>query len=47
VDVYIRRIRRKIEGNGSNTEIQTVRGLGYRLVVGSSFPETLPLTVGA
>lgn len=35
VDVYIRRIRRKIEGDGSKTAIQTVRGLGYRLVVGS------------
>jgi two-component system, OmpR family, response regulator MprA len=36
VDVYIRRIRRKIEGDGSHTVIQTVRGLGYRLVVGSA-----------
>lgn len=38
VDVYIRRIRRKIEGNGSVAAIQTVRGLGYRLVIGSAPP---------
>jgi two-component system, OmpR family, response regulator MprA len=36
VDVYIRRIRRKIEGHGSAAAIQTVRGLGYRVVVGSA-----------
>jgi DNA-binding response OmpR family regulator len=36
VDVYIRRIRRKIEGDGGKTAIQTVRGLGYRLVVGAT-----------
>jgi two-component system, OmpR family, response regulator MprA len=36
VDVYIRRLRRKIEGHGSAAAIQTVRGLGYRVVVGSA-----------
>lgn len=35
VDVYIRRIRRKIESGSSQTYIQTVRGLGYRLVAGT------------
>ncbi|MFP3880069.1 MAG: response regulator transcription factor [Dehalococcoidia bacterium] len=31
VDVYIRRIRRKIDNEGENSLIQTVRGAGYRL----------------
>ena len=35
VDVYIRRIRRKIEADPERPLIETVRGLGYRLVAGS------------
>jgi len=31
VDVYIRRLRRKIDSEGENSLIQTVRGAGYRL----------------
>jgi DNA-binding response OmpR family regulator len=31
VDVYIRRLRRKIDGEGQDSPIQTVRGAGYRL----------------
>lgn len=31
VDVYIRRIRRKIDNDGEESLIQTVRGAGYRL----------------
>lgn len=31
IDVYVRRIRRKIDGNGQPSLIQTVRGAGYRL----------------
>jgi DNA-binding response OmpR family regulator len=31
VDVYIRRLRRKIDGEGEDSLIQTVRGAGYRL----------------
>ena len=31
VDVYIRRLRRKIEGDNEESLIQTVRGAGYRL----------------
>ena len=31
VDVYIRRLRRKIDGEGEDSPIQTVRGAGYRL----------------
>jgi DNA-binding response OmpR family regulator len=31
IDVYIRRLRRKIEERGQNSLIQTVRGAGYRL----------------
>jgi DNA-binding response OmpR family regulator len=31
VDVYIRRLRAKIDDNHPTTLIQTVRGLGYRL----------------
>jgi len=31
VDVYIRRLRRKIDLKGENSLIQTVRGAGYRL----------------
>jgi DNA-binding response OmpR family regulator len=34
VDVYIRRIRRKLEGSDNAVAIQTVRGVGYRLVLG-------------
>ena len=33
VDVYIRRLRRKIDVEGENSTIQTVRGAGYRLKV--------------
>ena len=33
VDVYIRRLRRKIDVEGENSIIQTVRGAGYRLKV--------------
>jgi len=31
VDVYIRRLRRKIDNEGEDSMIQTVRGAGYRL----------------
>jgi DNA-binding response OmpR family regulator len=31
VDVYIRRLRRKIDNEGEESLIQTVRGAGYRL----------------
>jgi len=31
VDVYIRRLRRKIDGEGEASLIQTIRGAGYRL----------------
>jgi DNA-binding response OmpR family regulator len=31
IDVYIRRIRRKIDKEGQASLIQTVRGAGYRL----------------
>jgi heavy metal response regulator len=31
IDVYIRRLRRKIDDRGHNSLIQTVRGAGYRL----------------
>lgn len=31
VDVYIRRLRAKIDENSSQPLIHTVRGLGYRL----------------
>ena len=31
VDVYIRRLRRKIGSEGEDSLIQTVRGAGYRL----------------
>ena len=31
VDVYIRRLRRKIDNEGKDSLIQTVRGAGYRL----------------
>jgi DNA-binding response OmpR family regulator len=33
VDVYIRRLRRKIDTDGEKSMIQTVRGAGYRLKV--------------
>jgi DNA-binding response OmpR family regulator len=33
IDVYIRRLRRKIDGAGEDSLIQTVRGAGYRLKV--------------
>ncbi len=45
VDVYIRRIRRKIERSGTMTAVQTVRSIGYRLVVDmgvTSAPEPAP-----
>jgi len=31
IDVYIRRLRRKLDGNGQESFIQTIRGAGYRL----------------
>jgi DNA-binding response OmpR family regulator len=31
IDVYIRRLRRKIDGDDDDSLIQTVRGAGYRL----------------
>ncbi len=31
IDVYIRRLRRKIDGESEDSLIQTVRGAGYRL----------------
>lgn len=34
VDVYIGKLRKKIEGDSQRTSIETVRGLGYRLNVG-------------
>lgn len=33
VDVYIRRLRRKIDGNERESVIQTIRGAGYKLKV--------------
>jgi len=33
IDVYIRRLRRKIDGDGEDSLIQTVRGAGYRLKI--------------
>jgi DNA-binding response OmpR family regulator len=33
VDVYIRRLRSKIDEEGSESFIQTIRGAGYRLIV--------------
>ena len=33
IDVYIRRLRRKIDTEGEKSMIQTVRGAGYRLKV--------------
>jgi DNA-binding response OmpR family regulator len=33
VDVYVRRLRRKIDNEGEDSLIQTVRGAGYRLKV--------------
>lgn len=32
IDVYIRRIRKKIQGAGGDDPIQTIRGAGYRLL---------------
>jgi len=34
IDVYIRRLRRKIDGDKEDSLIQTVRGAGYRLKTG-------------
>ncbi len=31
VDVYVRRLRRKIDAEAEDSPIQTVRGAGYRL----------------
>jgi DNA-binding response OmpR family regulator len=31
IDVYIRRLRRKIDADDENSMIQTIRGAGYRL----------------
>ena len=31
IDVYIRRLRRKIDGDDEDSLIQTIRGAGYRL----------------
>jgi DNA-binding response OmpR family regulator len=31
IDVYVRRIRRKIDVDGQGSLIQTLRGAGYRL----------------
>jgi len=36
VDVYIGRLRKKIDGNSDRATIETVRGLGYRLTTGPS-----------
>jgi DNA-binding response OmpR family regulator len=33
IDVYVRRLRRKIDREGQESLIQTVRGAGYRLRV--------------
>jgi DNA-binding response OmpR family regulator len=33
VDVYIGKLRRKIDGQSSHSMIETIRGLGYRLNV--------------
>jgi DNA-binding response OmpR family regulator len=33
IDVYIRRLRRKIDGDTDDSLIQTVRGAGYRLKI--------------
>ena len=35
VEVYIRHLRRKLDGESSPSLIETVRGAGYRLAVGS------------
>jgi DNA-binding response OmpR family regulator len=31
IDVYVRRLRRKLDGDNEDSVIQTVRGAGYRL----------------
>jgi DNA-binding response OmpR family regulator len=33
IDVYIRRLRRKLDDNENESVLQTVRGAGYRLKV--------------
>jgi DNA-binding response OmpR family regulator len=33
IDVYVRRLRKKIDREGEDSLIQTVRGAGYRLRV--------------
>ncbi|MCK7541434.1 MAG: winged helix-turn-helix domain-containing protein [Marinilabiliales bacterium] len=33
IDVYVRRLRRKIDRDGRESLLQTVRGAGYRLRV--------------
>lgn len=35
IDVYIARLRRKIDGEGETPLLSTVRGAGYRLAVSS------------
>ena len=36
LDVHIRRLRAKVEQIGSGVSLQTVRGIGYRLVISDS-----------
>ena len=40
VDVYIGKLRKKIDGEFDNSLIETVRGLGYRLHIESQTDES-------
>jgi len=47
IDVYIGRLRRKIDAPGEPPMLETVRGAGYRLVVPSVVPSVAPHGSGA
>ena len=38
VDVYVQRLRRKLDRQGADSVIRTRRGEGYQLMVGSDAP---------
>jgi DNA-binding response OmpR family regulator len=38
VDVYVQRLRRKLDRSGTESMIRTRRGEGYQLVIGSAAP---------
>ena len=42
VDVYVGYLRRKLEAVGSSTRVQTVRGVGYRIVAAAADREPRP-----